>query len=90
MVEDGVRNGHLAAYLVLQRLLSLVLPVLPLVDDVVPIDVTTLVRDALTLEDVHVDDIGLMEVLCPAFRDSVLHLILDHVLVGALGEGLSQ
>ena len=32
----------------------------------------------------------LVEALSPSFRDTVLDLILDHSLVGALGESLSQ
>ena len=59
-------------------------------NDLVAVDVAALLRDRLAAQDVHRDDIVLVEALCPALGDAVFDLILDHVLVRTLGKSLSQ
>ena len=90
MVQNRVGNGCLAADLVHQALLTPALIIVPLVDDHVPVDVASLVWDALPLDDLHAHYIVLVELSGPPLWNPVLDLILDHGLVGTLGEGLRQ
>ena len=54
------------------------------------IDITTFLGDALPTEDIHADDVLLVELLGPALRDAILHLILDHGLIWTLCQSLGQ
>ena len=90
MVQNRVGNGGLATDLVHQTLLTPTLIIIPLVNDHVPVDIASLIRYALPLDDLHTHHIVFVESSSPALRDSILDLILDHRLVGTLGEGLCQ
>lgn len=90
MVKDRVLNGRLAANLIDNRLLTLAFVLTALVKDFVAIDVTALFRDGLPTEDVHADHVMLVETFGPTLRNAIFHFILDHHLVGALSQGLSQ
>ena len=59
-------------------------------NDLSLVDISTLFWDALTLNNVHADNVMLVESFGPTLWDSVLDLVLDHGLVGALGQCLSQ
>ena len=85
MVQDRILDRSLTADLVDQRLLTTIFVVIPLVDDQVAVDVTALIWDALSFDDVHRDDIVLVELLGPSLWNSVLDLVLDHELVWTLG-----
>ena len=90
VVQDRVLNGSLATCLVDQRLLTLQLVVITLADDLMAIDVASLLWNRSASQNVHAHDIVLEESFCPSLRDTVLDFILDHCLVGAFGKSLSQ
>ena len=85
MVQDRILDRSLTADLVDQRLLTTIFVVISLVDDQVAVDIATLIWDALSFNDVHRDDIVLVELLGPPLWNSVFDLVLDHELVWTLG-----
>ena len=85
MVQDWILNWSLTADLIDQRLFTTIFVVIPLVDDQVAVDVTALIWDALSFNDVHRDDIVLVELFGPSLWNSILDLVLDHKLVWTLG-----
>ena len=54
------------------------------------IDVATLFGNTLPANNIHADNVLLVELLRPALWNPVLDLVLDHDLVRAFGEGLGQ
>ena len=54
------------------------------------IDVAALFGNALPANNIHADNVLLVELLRPALWNPVLDLVLDHDLVRAFGEGLGQ
>ena len=90
VVQDGVLDGSCATDLVLEGLLTTRLIIVSLVQDLVLIDITAFLGDALPTEDIHTDDVLLVELLGPALRDAILHLILDHGLIRTLCQSLGQ
>ena len=85
MVQDWILDWSLTADLIDQRLFTTIFVVIPLVDDQVAVDIATLIWDALSFNDVHRDDIVLVELLGPPLWNSVFDLVLDHELVWTLG-----
>ena len=90
MVQDWILDWGLTTDLIDQRLFTTIFVVIPLVDNQVAVDVTALIWDALSLDNVHRDDIVLVELLGPPLWYSVLDLVLDHELVWTLGESLCE
>ena len=90
MVQDRILDRSLTADLVDQRLLTTIFVVISLVDDQVAVDIATLIWDALSFNDVHRDDIVLVELLGPPLWNSVFDLVLDHELVWTLGKCLCK
>jgi hypothetical protein len=54
------------------------------------VNVSSFIRYGLAPQDVHADHIMLVESFGPSLRDAILDLILNHGLVWALCQGLSQ
>ena len=54
------------------------------------IDVAALFGNTLPANNIHADNVLLVELLRPALWNPVLDLVLDHDLVRAFGEGLGQ
>ena len=54
------------------------------------INVTALFGNTLPANNIHADNVLLVELLRPALWNPVLDLVLDHDLVRAFGEGLCQ
>ena len=90
MVQNRVLYGGHALHLVLEAALTSTLIVVTLGQDLVLVDIASLLRNRLSTQDVHADHILLVELLGPALWDPILDLVLDHDLVGALGQGLRQ
>ena len=89
-MQDRILNGRLAADLVDNRLLTLVLILTALVENLVAVNVTALLRNRLPTEDVHANNVMLVEALGPTLWNAILDFILYHLLVGALCERLRQ
>jgi len=90
MVQDRVLNRCHSADLVDDGLLSSRLVLTALVQNLILVDITALFRDRLPSQDVHSDDVMLIESFGPPLRDSILDLIFDHVFVRALRQSLRQ
>lgn len=89
-MEDGVLDWSDTADLVVKGLLSALFVIVPLAYDEILIDIATLLRNGLPLRDLHTDDVLLVEVLGPAFRDSILDFVFDHDFIRTLGECLRE
>ena len=89
-MKNWILDRSLPLHLILKRLLALLLIVVAHVDSLILIDGATLLRNTLTLDDLHADHVILVELLRPSLRNPILHLVLDHGLVGTLGQSLCQ